>query len=393
MLKPKYQITIEQQGEGRDKTMYFDFVNHWEYSDSWVDLTNKGSIIFPKNISVIDEKTNIKYSLNGKDKFIKDIFKRLDKIKIEAYIIHYNENLLEKNTKKVVIAQGYITNVLAKMPIQLEFEDAMFLLKQIPMKNQSFPKNAKLEDILTLALNDCNDKFGTKFKTTLLTATTINFDNCLLQTENESVAVFLDRLRKDYFLDSYFRNNELRIGSVIYVEKEAKNFNFHFQENIITSDLEYKDKDDVVLSAVASNHIQKESGETTKDGKPKRQNSRIEVLVTIKNNKVVSKLIKKGDKADPNVEGERRTFVFLEAKNEADLVRLAAEKLIKFYYTGFKGKFTTFGEPHVQFGDNAVIQNKILPDQNGIYKIKSVEYRGGVEGYRQNITLDFKINE
>ena len=71
---------------------------------------------------------------------------------------------------------------------------------------------------------------------------------------------------------------------------------------------------------------------------------------------------------------------------------MAVDELKRYYYDGFKGKFTTFGTPHVEFGDNAQIINPILPEQNGTYKIKGVSWSGGVEGYRQIIELDYKLN-
>ena len=195
------------------------------------------------------------------------------------------------------------------------------------------------------------------------------------------------------FFFPYFRGNELRIGSLVYIDAEAQTKTFEFQNNIISSQLEYNRKDDIVLSAVATNHVQEVVGQT-KEGTPKTKNKRLEVLVTFKNgkNEPTTKVIGTNEKPDPNIDGERRTFTFLEATTTDQLIELATIQLKKYYYSGFKGKFTTFGTPYVQFGDNAQIINPLLPEQNGIYKIKGVEYSGGVDGYRQTIQLDYKIN-
>ena len=67
-------------------------------------------------------------------------------------------------------------------------------------------------------------------------------------------------------------------------------------------------------------------------------------------------------------------------------------KLKQFYYTGLRGSFTTFGIPFVRQGDNIQIQDPILPERNGFYKVKEVDYSGGIEGLRQEIHLDFKLN-
>jgi hypothetical protein len=387
MLKPNVNITITTA----TKTMFFDFVNHWEFSNNWEDLSAHGKIVFPKNIYVRDTKTNTRYPLFGANKATGELFKKGDKVKIESNYTYWDENLNEKKTALTTIVDGYISNVKIEMPVTIEFEDSMYLLKKTPMQNKAYNGSQSIESILNDALQVTNNTFGTNFKCETINKTLISWDNSLLTSENETLATFLAKLKKDAFIFTYFRGNTLRVGRSVYLDLDAKTKIFEFQNNIITSDLSFKRKDDIVLSAVASNHIQEQTG-TTKDGKAKVQNKRIEVLVTLQNDKVISKVVKQGDKPDPNTDGERRTFTFLEAKTEDDLIRLATEALKKYYYSGLKGKFTTFGTPYVQFGDQCQIINKILPEQNGTYKIKGVEYSGGVEGMRQIIELDYKVN-
>jgi hypothetical protein len=387
MLKPNVNITITTA----TKTMFFDFVNHWEFSNNWEDLSAHGKIVFPKNIYVRDTKTNTRYPLFGANKATGELFKKGDKVKIESNYTYWDENLNEKKTDLTTIVDGYISNVKIEMPVTIEFEDNMYLLKKTPMQNKAYNGSQSIESILNDALQVTNNNFGTNFKCETINKTLISWDNSLLTSENETLATFLAKLKKDAFIFTYFRGNTLRVGRSVYLDLDAKTKIFEFQNNIISSDLSFKRKDDIVLSAVASNHIQEQTG-TTKDGKAKVQNKRIEVLVTLQNDKVISKVVKQGDKPDPNTDGERRTFTFLEAKTENDLIRLATEALKKYYYSGLKGKFTTFGTPYVQFGDQCQIINKILPEQNGTYKIKGVEYSGGVEGMRQIIELDYKVN-
>ena len=119
-------------------------------------------------------------------------------------------------------------------------------------------RNNQLVDAL---LNHCNQN----------TQLCIGFN---ITAENETIATFLAKLKKEAFVFSYFRNNELRLGRIIYIESEAQTKTFEFQNNIIDSQLEYNRKDDIVLSAVASNHIEEVTG-TTKQGKPKVKNKRI----------------------------------------------------------------------------------------------------------------------
>ena len=400
MLKPVTHITITQKTDftnsesvvtKRGKIFFFDFCNSWEIRDGWENMTTNGKIIFPKNMSVVDTATKTTLSFFGKNKNVAGfngapLLMRGDKVKIEAYYIYWDDNLNEKQTEKRIVFDGYITKINAKTPVEIEVEDNMYLLKQLPMINGAYGSGVSLETILTNAL------IGTGLTVNQLTSTKLTWDNSLLMVENITVAQFLEKLRKDAFLHCYFKGKELRVGSIVYVEAEAKTKTFQFQENIISSDLTFVRKDDVVLSAVASNHIEEKTGKMTKDGHEKTRNSRIEVLVWFdRSGKFQSKEVKKGDKPDANIDGERKTFHFLEAKTTADLINLAKTSLEKYYYAGFKGSFTTFGTPAVDFGDNAVIINDLLPEQNGTYKIKAVDVSGGVNGFRQKIELDYKI--
>ena len=400
MLKPVTHITITQRTDftnsdsvvtKRGKVFFFDFCNSFEIRDGWENMTTNGKIVFPKNMEVVDLNTNTKLSFFGKNRNIAGfngapLLMRGDKVKVEAFYIYWDENLNEKKTEKRVIFEGYITKIHAQIPVEIEVEDNMYILKQLPMTNGAYSAGVSLEDILSNALT------GTGLTVNQLTSTKLTWDNSLLIVDNITVAQFLEKLRKDAFLHCYFRGTELRVGSIVYIEAEATTKTFEFQENIISSELNFVRKDDIVLSAVASNHIKELTGKTTKDGHAKTKNTRIEVLVWFdRAGKFKSKTIKKGDKPDANIDGERRTFHFLEAKTTDDLIKLAKTSLEKYYYTGFKGSFTTFGTPAVQFGDNAEIINKLLPEQNGTYKIKAVDISGGVNGFRQKIELDFKI--
>jgi cellulose synthase/poly-beta-1,6-N-acetylglucosamine synthase-like glycosyltransferase len=210
---------------------------------------------------------------------------------------------------------------------------------------------------------------------------------------NETVAEVLARIRKTYHFESYFKGSELRVGSVIYIESEAKKHNFTFQENIISDELDYRRKDDITLSIVASNKVERETGETTKDGHAKTKCERLEVLVTLRNGSDTPDYFikKKGEDYPPNTGGERMTMPYPFAKSIEELKTLALAELRKYYYTGFKGKFTTFGFPFVRMGDNVQIYDNILPERNGLYKAKSVDYVAGFSGIRQTIQLDYKL--
>jgi hypothetical protein len=203
----------------------------------------------------------------------------------------------------------------------------------------------------------------------------------------------LERVRKDYHLEAYFRENELRCGAKVYIDSEAVDNTFVFQQNIISDEMQYKRKDDTILSAICYSVNKHELSETTKTGKTKTKQSRFEILVYWDRKSQSFKYQKKEQNKDypANVEGERKTFYFWDIQSETDLFNQGVDQLKKYYYTGFKGKFTTFAIPFVKMGDNVYIKDNILPERNGKYKVKGVNYSGGVSGHRQEIVLDYKI--
>jgi hypothetical protein len=286
------------------------------------------------------------------------------------------------------IFKGYISAVSSKKPVVIDCEDNMWKLKQIIAPNKVFPASKyKLEGILKELMAD------TPFTVNTLTDTSFGD----FRTQNETICEVLARIRKDFHFESYFRGDELRCGALVYIEADAISDGkkvFRFQDNIVSDELEYKRKDDINLSAIAYSINKNELSTTTKKGKKKTKRERLEVLVSSRNGAFIRTPRKPGTKADyaPNTAGERRTLYFWNVSTLDELGDLAEKELTKYYYTGFKGKFTTFGIPYVRQGDNVDILDAVLPERNGRYKVKSVNYTGGTGGLRQVIQLDYLIS-
>lgn len=396
MFRCVTKITFNQQPSpaypDRDNAVIYDFCHEFESEDSWADLTNKAKITLPKNVYVRDENNKL-IPLGGTNITIGGfgdnipLFLRGDVVKIEAGYRFLDSQRNDK-LQTSVIFQGYISNVASKKPIVLECEDNMWKLKQIIAPNKVYPaKTYTLEKILGELLQ------GSGF-TVRHGSSQTNFGD--FRTQNETVCEVLARIRKDFHFESYFRGSELRCGYPIYVEQDAIDDGkkiFKFQQNIISDSLDYRRKDDINLSAIAYSINKLTLPGTTKDGKKKTRQQRLEVLVNVRNGNFVSSQRAPGTKADfaPNTAGERRTLYFWNVTNAADLITLATNELKKYYYTGFRGKFTTFGIPYVRQGDNLDVLDNVLPERNGRYKVKSVKYTGGVNGMRQEVELDFLI--
>jgi hypothetical protein len=368
---------------GRNLAFTFDFVNEFDATDTWVDLTNQAKIKFPKNIYVRDENNNL-LPLGGttNSKLVDNLFRRGDSVSINFGYYTYDGNGNEKlDLPSEPIFQGYISKVISKKPIEIECEDNMWLLKQIACKPQVWPKDKTVEDLLKELLK------GTDFSVNSLANTTIG--DFVIQ--DESVAQLLTRLQKEYHLESYFRGNELRIGFSIYVPSEAKESTFIFQQNIISDNLEFQRKDDIKLSAVVVANNELISG-TNKKGQSKTKSDKIEILVyPDKTGTFVFKKKEEGKDFPENVEGERRTLNFVNITDLNELFKRGKDELEKYYYTGFKGTFTTFAIPLVRVGDIVNLKDKVMPDRDGKYRVKMVKYTGGVGGHRQEIELHYKL--
>lgn len=401
IVKSKVIITQKTQIKGkpeRNKAFKFDFVSEFSCSDSWRDFTNEGRLVLPKNIIAIDDTTGKKVPLGGSNLAIggteSPLFLRGDAVTVDYYYV-YQQNGKEvtdgTETPTSHLFSGYISEVTSKKPIELKLEDNFWKLKQLPCPTKTYKSGTKLNDILIDLLKPYNDTVSEseKFNVKMVSDTTFGE----FRVGNETVAECLGRIRKTYRFEFYFRENTLYSGVIVYDEAIAKRNVFKFQYNIISDELQYNRKDDIVLSIIASNSIEESTGKQNKDGSAKTKRTRIEVLLTLRNGSNEPEIFRKPKGGDypPNTGGERAKFQYPGANNEAELIKLATDDLRRYYYTGFKGKFTTFGIPYTKTGDNVVIIDPVLPERNGTYKCKSVDYEVGMNGIRQTIELDYLI--
>lgn len=387
----------------RNKTLEFDFCESFAWKTSTKNMTDKGRIVTPKNLFYKDENGKSvpfegdRSNIGGFNS--SPLFLRGDKIELTAGYIYYDKRGAEiTDTAKLI--DGYISKVQNAVPIELEVEDNMWILKQVPLPNRTFDRDTTLESIMKWLIDYANKHDALKATSTTFTYKTLTettFDQLVVL--NETAAQLLNRLHRQYGFFSYFRGNELRCGSLRYVPNEANTEIFvmdGIKGNVCAEgkDLEYQRRDDIVLSAVAHNVVTETKTATTVDGTPKTAKKRLEVFVSLYNGVQTSKVLGSGERAPENTEGERREFFFPEAKTEQQLIDRAFKELEQYYYDGMKGSFKTWAVPFVQHGDNADVRSVLYPEQNGVYKIEAVEYSGSTtEGLRQQIFIDFKIGD
>lgn len=406
MLRPKTEIYIIQQPSdvypNRNLTINIDFVNSGEINSTWQNLTTTAKLKLPHNIQVQDNsqapgelRNWVDDSLYGETKERSEpLFMRGDKI--EIYLGYYSSCDLDDQTGVVIGGdnvgeylwqpenpqfKGYISAIKNSIPIEIECEDEMWKLKQIRPENKLY-KDAKVGDMLTDLLKGTQYKVDTGgFET--------NIGN--FRVQNETISQVLDRLKKEGGLYFYFRGTTLSASGLAY-DPQYMNVEevFEFQKNIISDSMRYTRKDDldIVANVYAKSIIN--SGGKNADGTDKKTQKRLEVTV--------GKIDKLGNFGKIE-KGNGRTFAEVinlpvpGAKTEQDLIDYAKKYLPKFFYSGFRGGFDTFGYPVVTHGNVAIIRDKKLPEKDGKYLIKSVNTTFGMGSIRQKIGLAIRIDK
>jgi hypothetical protein len=299
----------------------FTKVNAIEIDSSWENLTDTCKITMPRLTYFGTQK-------------LTDIIRRGDKVTVQ---IGYDD-------ADVKVFEGYVRDVSGQIPIVINCEDAMFLLKKGSIKKS-------WRSITTAAL--IKEIIGNTMPYEVL-ANITNLGKFAINDATPSQV--LEKLRSTYFVKSWCRNGKLYVG-LAYVPQLQKRHIFDFNQNIIENNLEFKQKEDVRLSLVGK--------------------------IVYSNNK--KEEVKIGDS-----DGEQRTFNYKD-KSKSEVEQLLKAEMERLKYTGFRGSFTAFGTPTVNHGDVVLLKDKLYPEREGQYLVKKVNTQFGVNGFRQVIELEAKF--
>lgn len=402
-LRPNTIITIEQQPNNAIpnrvlNTYTLDFVNNVEIVSSWQNLTDTAKLKIPRNIYIEDQNGNTFPLLLGTAVYEnvgnkQPVLLRGDKITIE---LGYWVDDMKGGEKLEMPSEpqftGYITKIKNRAPLEIECEDEMWQLKKINTPNKLFKGSTyTVQKMLREMLDGYFKSIGTKNPYTVAENANISTNIGDFRTQNETVAMVLERLRKDGGLYSYFRGKELRCSGIVYYPNDILVQEvFEFQENIISDSLEYTRKEDLNIAVKAIAQNISSPGTFNADGTEKSKKKRIEVVVGLNSKGVIAEL-----NAKDNFHGDLITFPVLSSSfiTHDELLKRAKEYLPKFYYTGFRGSFTTFCIPFVKHGNAAILRNNVIPEMAGTYLIKQVTIHGGMQGHHQTILVHLRIDK
>jgi hypothetical protein len=333
MLVTKFDIQI-----GRFK---FDFCAGVEITSTWENLTDTATISIPKRLRFKKNGEFTDEITSGPDA----LWKRGDKVTVS---LGYDTDVTQRFL-------GVITKIKPKLPLEFSCEDAMYILKQNTIKTY-YKSSVRLPELVRAIVPES------------ITTEVEDIKLGKFKIENATTAEVLDYLKKTFGLYSRFQpDGSLYVGFPYKVSKisdvvQTNIWKFIFsgpQGNVIDgSGLDYIRDDDTQLNVTAIN--------------VKPDNTKKSITV--------------GDSL-----GEKRTLYFYDVSDD-ELERLATQALEKYKYEGFRGSFVTFLNPKVDHGQCVMLEDPEIPDRNGVYLVRQVVTRSGLDGGRQEITLDRKLS-
>lgn len=385
VLKSKIRITQQPSTVWPDRNKYYDFnfLTSCEIVSTWQNLSDTCTLTVPQKVQFVDDFGQTfdwmgKKIGGGGDNTAPLIF-RGDKLTIYLGYNYYDTSKSQRVTEFNMVFDGWVNEVESKAPITIKAVDNMWKLTQVQAPNKTWTGKT-LQEIIKELLNGT----GFKLKETVSGSPVATKVGDFV-TQNQTVAEVLEFMRKEYHIESFFRGTTLYSAAFRYWPEDVKDHVFRFQENIIDSELKYQRIDDVIMG-VECHSVEKFSSGTRKDGQPKKGVKRLNVFALYERGK-----LKFYDEKPAGFQGEIRTLNLFAASKE-ELKTMAEKNVYRLIYTGFKGNFTTFGLPYVRHGDNIVLRNEILPDQDGTYKAKANTITFDQAGFFQKIEIDLRVD-
>jgi hypothetical protein len=321
-LHPICQIKIGEYEAG--------YVHEVEITSTWKELTDTCKVRMPSRGYVSEGDSY-------KDFRFEDVFKTGMAVSV---LLGYEPDL-------VPIFRGYIAEIKPGVPFEFLCEDEMYLLKRKPVKAQAY--SGKLSGLLRQIAPEAEVD---------LKDTDVQLTNFVIE-KNVTVARVFQKVRDDYKLAIFFQNGKLYAGLPFVNRKiDLKPVLFGFQENVVSTDLQYKRKEDVKLKA-----------------------------------KVIS-LLPDGEKIEVEAgdpDGEQRTLNYRGITDKAALRTIGERDLEKYRIEGYRGSFLAFGTPVVQHSQAVEVSDEIYPARKGRYIVEKVITTFGTGGYRQKVELGQKL--
>jgi hypothetical protein len=245
--------------------------------------------------------------------------------------------------------RGYVRKIKPNTPVEIECEDAVFLLRRKNLK-KAF-KNVTLKELLQYAVAGTGITLSEAIPD-------VKFD--VFYYRDTSAAYALQKLKEEFGLLLYFIKPKVLHAGLAY-DNDKIALKYVFGENIISQNLEWQEEEDV--------HI------------------RIKAVHMRKNNTKTEKYYPSKD----NHEGELKTIFVYNVSNDKDLELRAKQEALKYRYKGYKGDIETFLVPNANVGNVAVLNDPNYQERSGKYIIDKVTTTYSRSGARRKVELGLKV--
>lgn len=287
--------------------------------EGWEMLTDTANVVLPRGLVLSQEN-------------IKEFFRKGDPIEIYW---GYNGELNPE-------FKGYLSNVGANLPLKLECEDEMYILKRTKCNISLRP--GKLSTLLNAIIPGS------------YTVDAADIEIGAVKFSGITVAQALEKLKDSFGIYSYFKNGVLVSGKIYLDDATEVTLDWykHIKRN---TKLEYQKAEDIKVQVKATSLL--------KNGK------KIEVVV--------------GDE-----DGEVSKLVYSGIETKQEVEKLANADLNRLKLDGYKGDIRLRGLPVIHHGYIGNLVNDRLPEREGKYFIKKVVKDYVPSHIEQVATLDMQ---
>lgn len=244
--------------------------------------------------------------------------------------------------------KGYVSRIRPTFPVEIQCEDAMYLLRRKNI-NRVWTEPTTIKEVLEEIVKDTPIQLADNIPVTEL-------DGYVIKNGNGTQE--LQRIKKDFPFGVFMDDENKLFCNLREFINVGKDVIYDLNYNIVENNLEFKTKEE---RKIRVNYIY-----TAKDGTKK------EVFV--------------GDTS-----GELRTFNTSTISNEEDLKKFAQAKIDLLKFDGFEGDVKSFLIPFATRGMKAIIKDQDHKNREGSYFINKVVTTFGTGGARRIVTIGNKL--
>lgn len=308
----------------------FNSVNEVEITKSVLELVDTAIIKMP---------TKFKIRQNNEQKFIEEVIKPGDSVKIT---LAYEEKY------EGVEFVGFVKKINPKLPMEIHCEDSMWLLRR---KNISKSwKKTTLKEVLQEIVAGTGIKLSPRVPDVAL-------ESWIIRSKNGTQA--LQDIKENMAMTIFLEDDGTLYCGLQQLTNVGQRVKYDLNYNLVENNLEFKTADEKKIKVIYS-------------------------WTDKKTNK--KKTYTAGDDG-----GEERRFN-LNAVYDEKIMQSMADKVLKeAKYDGFEGDVTSFLIPYSTRGMAAVLIDKEHKNREGNYFIKTVVTTFGMDGARRKVTLGNRL--